>query len=177
MAGKSGAASPWCRATGVTPRSTLHPCPMCRTSSHGVCRDEDAAGRPRSVYPRTVLADAPNGAHSRSMSRVDSASRVIRAEPDRVFAALVDANALATWLPPHGMTGRFERFDARRGGSYRLVLTYAEASSGQGKTTSESDVVEARFTEILPNERIRQEVDFVATALTARAPGRRRLRA
>ena len=60
------------------------------------------------------------------------------------------------------MIGRFERFDARPGGSYRLVLTYDEASAGSGKTTHDSDIVEARFVEILPHERIVQEVDFVS---------------
>ena len=39
--------------------------------------------------------------------------------PGRVWAALVDPGALMAWLPPGGMTGRFERFDARPGGSYR----------------------------------------------------------
>ena len=43
------------------------------------------------------------------------------------------------------MSGRFERFDARPGGSYRLVLTYTDASTARGKTTADSDVVEARF--------------------------------
>jgi uncharacterized protein YndB with AHSA1/START domain len=96
------------------------------------------------------------------MSRTDSASRVIQAEPGRVFAALVEADALAAWLPPNGMSGRFERFDARPGGSYRLVLTYDEGLRGSGKTTHDSDIVEARFVEISPNERIVQEVDFVS---------------
>lgn len=96
------------------------------------------------------------------MSRTDSASRVIRAERERVFAALVDAEALATWLPPKGMTGRFERFDARPGGSYRLVLSYEAGLPGSGKTTRDSDVVEARFVEIAANERIVQAVDFVS---------------
>jgi uncharacterized protein YndB with AHSA1/START domain len=96
------------------------------------------------------------------MSRTDSASRVVRAEREHVFAALVDPDALAAWLPPNGMTGRFERFDARPGGSYRLVLTYEEGLRGSGKTTSDSDVVEARFVEIAANERVVQEVDFVS---------------
>jgi uncharacterized protein YndB with AHSA1/START domain len=87
---------------------------------------------------------------------------VIQAERERVFAALVDADALAAWLPPNGMSGWFERFDARPGGSYRLVLTYDEGLTGSGKTTSDSDIVEARFVEISPYERIVQEVDFVS---------------
>lgn len=96
------------------------------------------------------------------MSRTDSASRVIRAERARVFAALVDADALTEWLPPSGMTGRFERFDARPGGSYRLVLTYADASAGSGKSTADTDVVEARFVDIVPDVRVVQAADFVS---------------
>lgn len=96
------------------------------------------------------------------MSRTDSASLLVRADPEQVFAALVDANALASWLPPGGMTGRFERFDARPGGSYRLVLAYPEGAAGSGKTTSDTDVVEARFVEIDPPHRVRQEVDFIS---------------
>jgi uncharacterized protein YndB with AHSA1/START domain len=61
------------------------------------------------------------------MSRTDTAVRLISASPDRVVAALTDSKAVAAWLPPDGMTGRFEHFDARPGGSYRLVLTYADA--------------------------------------------------
>ena len=96
------------------------------------------------------------------MSRTDSASRVIRAERARVFAALIDADALTGWLPPSGMTGRFERFDARPGGSYRLVLTYTSASAGRGKTTADTDVVEARFVDIVPDVRVVQAADFVS---------------
>ena len=61
---------------------------------------------------------------SPTMRRTDTASRVMAAPPDRVYAALTDPHALTTWLPPTGMTGRFDRFDLRPGGSYRLVLTY-----------------------------------------------------
>jgi uncharacterized protein YndB with AHSA1/START domain len=60
------------------------------------------------------------------------------------------------------MTGRFERFDARPGGSYRMVLTYSDASGAPGKATAESDIVEARFVDIVPGERVVQAVDFVS---------------
>src|SRR5215210_2988121 len=96
------------------------------------------------------------------MARTDTASRVIAAPLDRVFAALVDPEALTAWLPPDGMSGRFERFDARPGGSYRLVLTYADASAARGKATANSDIVEARFVDIVPGERVVQAVDFVS---------------
>jgi len=87
---------------------------------------------------------------------------VIAAPPERVYAALVDPDALRTWLPPDGISGRFDRFDARPGGSYRLILTYADASSSPGKATPDSDVVEARFVDIIPGVRVVQTVEFVS---------------
>jgi uncharacterized protein YndB with AHSA1/START domain len=96
------------------------------------------------------------------MPRTDSASRVIAAPPARVFAALVDREALAAWLPPDGMTARFERFDPRPGGFYRLVLTYADASRAVGKASADSDIVEARYVDIVPGVRVVQAVDFVS---------------
>ncbi|MCW2135186.1 SRPBCC domain-containing protein [Arthrobacter sp. VKM Ac-2550] len=60
------------------------------------------------------------------------------------------------------MSGNFEHFDARPGGSYRLVLTYTDKSTAAGKATSDTDVVEARFVEIVPGVRVVQAVDFVS---------------
>jgi uncharacterized protein YndB with AHSA1/START domain len=94
--------------------------------------------------------------------RTDRASRVIAAPLERVYAALVDPEALKAWLPPDGMSARFERFDARPGGSYRMVLTYADASAEPGKATADSDIVEARFVDIVPGARVVQAVDFVS---------------
>ena len=96
------------------------------------------------------------------MPRTDTASRVIAAPPDRVYAAFVDPEALLAWLPPEDMSGRFESFDPRPGGSYRLVLTYADASGAPGKATADSDIVEARFVDLVPGERVVQAVDFVS---------------
>ena len=100
------------------------------------------------------------------MPRTDRATRRIAATPERVYAALVDEAALVEWLPPQGMTGRFERFDARPGGSYRLVLTYDDPTAavggggGGGKATTGEDIVEARFLELVPAERVVQAVVF-----------------
>jgi uncharacterized protein YndB with AHSA1/START domain len=60
------------------------------------------------------------------------------------------------------MSGRFERFDARPGGSYRMVLTYADASGAPGKATADSDIVEGRFLDVVPGVRVVQAVDFVS---------------
>jgi uncharacterized protein YndB with AHSA1/START domain len=96
------------------------------------------------------------------VSRTDSASATISAHPERVFAALIDPDALTQWLPPSGMSGRFERFDARPGGGYRLVLTHGHASPDAGKATADSDIVEARFVDLVPNVRVVQAVEFVS---------------
>lgn len=94
------------------------------------------------------------------MPRTDTASRMIAAPPESIYAAFVDPEALVAWLPPSGMSGRFERFDVRPGGSYRMVLTYADASGAPGKATEDSDIVEARFVDLVPGERLVQAVDF-----------------
>jgi uncharacterized protein YndB with AHSA1/START domain len=94
------------------------------------------------------------------MPHTDTASRLIAAPAERVYAALVDPEQLLAWLAPQGMTARFEHFDARRGGSYRLVLTYQDAGRQRGKTTADSDVVEARYVDLVPGVRVVQEIDF-----------------
>ena len=43
-----------------------------------------------------------------------------------------------------------------------MVLTYADASGAPGKATADSDIVEARFLDIVPGERVVQAVDFVS---------------
>lgn len=96
------------------------------------------------------------------MPRTDVASRVIAASPERVYAALVDPEVLAAWLPPDGMSARIDRFDLRPGGSYRMVLTYADASASKGNASADSDIVEARFIDIVPGVRVVQAVDFVS---------------
>ena len=96
------------------------------------------------------------------MSRSDSASRIISAPLDRTFDALVDRVALETWLPPDGMTGRFEHFDPTPGGSYRLILTYAVPAAARPKSAADVDIVEARFVDIVTNDRVVQAVDFVS---------------
>jgi uncharacterized protein YndB with AHSA1/START domain len=96
------------------------------------------------------------------VSRTDRASRVIAAPPARVFAAFVDARALVRWLPPTGMSARFEHFESRPGGSYRMVLTYDDPAITAGKSDPGRDVVEARFVEIVPDTRIVQTVEFAS---------------
>jgi uncharacterized protein YndB with AHSA1/START domain len=87
------------------------------------------------------------------------ASRVVAASPSVVFSALVDRDALTAWLPPAGMTGRFEHFDMRPGGSYRMVLTYDHGLQ-RGKAGDGSDVVTVHVVEIEKGAEIVQQVNF-----------------
>lgn len=63
------------------------------------------------------------------MARTDTASRVIDAPSETVFAALVDPTALVEWLPPAGMTGHFDHFDAR-------TMTWTVTPVAGGMTSS-----------------------------------------
>lgn len=103
---------------------------------------------------------AHGGATGSGGGRTDRAGLLIHVDRHEVFAALTDQDALLVWLPPDGMRGRFEYFDMRAGGSYRLVLTYEDASGAPGKTSADSDVSEVRIARLDPGERIVQEVDF-----------------
>jgi len=43
-----------------------------------------------------------------------------------------------------------------------MVLTYSDASGAPGKATADSDIVEARFVDIVPGKRLVVAVDFVS---------------
>ncbi len=92
--------------------------------------------------------------------RIDIASRLIRASPRAIYDAFVDPEAQARWLPPDGMTGRFERFEPWPGGRFRMVLTYVGEHANAGKSAADADIVEGRFVALVPAERIVQAADF-----------------
>jgi uncharacterized protein YndB with AHSA1/START domain len=73
--------------------------------------------------------------------------RVIRATPERVYRAFIDADAMAKWLPPHGFTGKVHEMDARVGGGYKMSFT----NFSSGTTHSFG----GKFLELVPNERLR----------------------
>jgi uncharacterized protein YndB with AHSA1/START domain len=95
------------------------------------------------------------------VERVDEGQRIVPAPPERVLAALTDAESRAAWLPPSGMTATVEWFDARPGGGYRMVLTYDDPSL-PGKSGGHRDVVDVRFVEVDPPNRVVEAVDFVS---------------
>ena len=78
--------------------------------------------------------------------------RVLRAKPERVFKAFIDADAMAKWLPPNGFTGKVHAMDARVGGSYKMSFT--------NFSTGKSHSFGGDFLEIVENERLRYTDKF-----------------
>jgi len=95
------------------------------------------------------------------MSRTDSASRIVDATPEAVYAAMTDPAAMVVWLPPTGMRGEMLEFDLRPGGHYRMVLHYEDPSIA-GKTGENSDDVAVRFLDLVSGALVSQAVDFVS---------------
>jgi uncharacterized protein YndB with AHSA1/START domain len=72
--------------------------------------------------------------------------RVLRAPPERVYKAFLDADAMVKWLPPHGFTGKVHHLDAKVGGTYKMSFT--NFGSGNGHSFG------GKYLELVPNERI-----------------------
>ena len=78
--------------------------------------------------------------------------RVLRAPPERIYRAFVDAGALAKWLPPHGYFATVHHLDARVGGTFRMSFTHLD--SGQ------SHAFGGEYLELEPGKRIRHTDRF-----------------
>jgi uncharacterized protein YndB with AHSA1/START domain len=86
-------------------------------------------------------------------------SQHVKASRERVYAALIDPDAVAKWRFPDGMSIHVHAFDARVGGAVRVTLTYS-APSDTGKTTHRTDTYHGRFVELVPNERVVEVDEF-----------------
>lgn len=89
-------------------------------------------------------------------------TRQIRAPRARVYAALLDANALSKWRVPDGMTCRVHMFDAREGGALRVSLTY-ESPDESGKTSTHTDTYHGRFVKLVPHKQVVEVDEFETT--------------
>src|SRR5215468_8935288 len=78
--------------------------------------------------------------------------RVLRAAPEKVYRAFVDAEALAKWLPPNGFTGKVHHLDAKVGGTYKMSFT--NFGTGKGHTFG------GTYLELKPNELLRYTDKF-----------------
>jgi uncharacterized protein YndB with AHSA1/START domain len=78
--------------------------------------------------------------------------RVLRAKPERVYRAFLDADAMAKWLPPNGFTGKVHHIDAKVGGTYKMSFT--------NFTTGHTQSFGGKYLELIPNQRIRHTDRF-----------------
>jgi uncharacterized protein YndB with AHSA1/START domain len=78
--------------------------------------------------------------------------RVIRAKPERIYRAFLDADAWVKWLPPNGFTGKVHQLEAKVGGIYKMSFT--------NFTTGKSHSFGGKFLELKPNELIRHDDKF-----------------
>ena len=78
--------------------------------------------------------------------------RVLRANPEKVYRAFLEAGAMAKWLPPYGFTCTVHHMEARVGGTFRM--SFHNFSSGNGHSFG------GEYLELLPNERIRYTDKF-----------------
>ena len=78
--------------------------------------------------------------------------RVLRATPERVYRAFLDAAAMSKWLPPHGFTCKVHEMDAKVGGTYRMSFT--------NFTTGDGHSFGGEYLELVPNELIRYTARF-----------------
>lgn len=78
--------------------------------------------------------------------------RVLRAKPERVYRAFLDADAMVKWLPPNGFTGKVQQLDVKVGGSYKMSFT--------NFSTGKSHSFGGKYVELKPNERIRYTDKF-----------------
>jgi uncharacterized protein YndB with AHSA1/START domain len=76
-----------------------------------------------------------------------------------VYRTLLDADAVATWMVPTGMTSQVHAFDPHEGGAFRISLTY-DAPTGTGKTTAHTDTYHGHFVRLVPNEQVIEVVEF-----------------
>jgi uncharacterized protein YndB with AHSA1/START domain len=78
--------------------------------------------------------------------------RVLRAPPDRIYRAFLDADAMAKWLPPYGFTCKVHQLDAKVGGTYKMSFT--NFTSGHGHSFG------GQYRELEPSKKIRYTDSF-----------------
>jgi len=78
--------------------------------------------------------------------------RVLRAKPEKVYRAFLEADALAKWLPPYGFTCTVHHLEAAVGGSFKM--SFRNFSSGNSHSFG------GEYLELVPNRRIRYTDKF-----------------
>lgn len=72
--------------------------------------------------------------------------RVIAAGPEKVYRAFLEADAVASWLPPYGFLCTVHELDGRVGGRHRM--SFRNFTTGNGHSFG------GTYVELVPGERL-----------------------
>lgn len=78
--------------------------------------------------------------------------RVLRAKPEKIYRAFLEADAMSKWIPPYGFTCKVHHMEARVGGTFKMSFT--NFSTGHGHSFG------GEYVDLVPNERIRYTDKF-----------------
>ena len=78
--------------------------------------------------------------------------RVLKAKPDKVHRAFLDAAAMAKWLPPYGFTCTVHHMNAVVGGGFKMSFT--------NFTTGHSHSFGGEYLELIPGQLLRYNDKF-----------------
>ncbi|MEQ1620172.1 MAG: SRPBCC family protein [Methylococcales bacterium] len=78
--------------------------------------------------------------------------RVLRANPEKIYRAFLDADAMSKWIPPYGFTCKVHHMEPRVGGTFRM--SFKNFTTGNGHSFG------GEYLELVPNELIRYTDKF-----------------
>jgi uncharacterized protein YndB with AHSA1/START domain len=78
--------------------------------------------------------------------------RVLRASPEKVYKAFLDADAMAKWIAPYGFTCKVHHMDPRVGGTFKMSFT--------NFSTGHSHAFGGNYLELVPGQRLRYTDKF-----------------
>jgi uncharacterized protein YndB with AHSA1/START domain len=78
--------------------------------------------------------------------------RVLRAKPEKIYRAFLEADALSKWIPPYGFTCQVHHLDAKVGGTFKMSFT--------NFTTGHRHSFGGEYLELVPHERLRYTDKF-----------------
>ena len=83
----------------------------------------------------------------------------VRAPRPAVYRAFLDADAVAAWRVPDGMSSHVHEFDGREGGFFRVSLTY-DAPGAAGKSAPHTDTYHGHFARLVSDQQIVEVFEF-----------------
>jgi uncharacterized protein YndB with AHSA1/START domain len=78
--------------------------------------------------------------------------RVLTAEPEKIYRAFLNPDALVRWIPPNGFTCKVHHMDTKVGGAFKMSFT--------NFTTGKSISFGGEYRELVPHERLRYTDNF-----------------